>query len=371
MTQHYRKKLIEVALPLTVINDQSGKEKSKKVGKPSSIHMWWARRPFAACRAVLFAQLIDDPSAWPEKFPTLDTQKDERDKLFDIISSLVDWEKSTQPDTIYEARRALAKYTAWSNDDTPPVSRDEIDAYLIKNIPIVYDPFCGGGGIPLEAQRLGLRAWGSDLNPVAVTISKALVDFPEKFKSLPPMNPYSQNILQNSGVWNSKEVQGLCEDIEYYGKLAISGAFEEIGHLYPLIDLPEREGGGKADVISWIWARTVRSPNPAFNGAHVPLVKSFILSSGKKEQFYIDPIPNRETLIIEYNIRKGKPATDMKTVHRNGATCIFTGDAITFDYIENEGKAKRMGFTLMAIVAKGRTGRVYLERNEEQEKLII
>ena len=187
----FRKKLIEVALPLEAINKASAREKSIRHGHPSTLHLWWARRPLAACRAVLFGQLVDDPSAWPDKFKGEEAQEAERQRLFRIIEQLVLWENSTNEDVLNAARWEIARSVAWSLGGNPPKQGDgkAILAYLQEKAPPVYDPFCGGGSIPLEAQRLGLRAFGSDLNPVAVLISKALVEIPPKFAGKPPVNP--------------------------------------------------------------------------------------------------------------------------------------------------------------------------------------
>jgi putative DNA methylase len=216
----YRKKLIEVALPLEAINREAAREKSIRHGHPSTLHLWWARRPLAACRAVLFGQLVDDPSAWPERFPTEAAQAAERDRLHKLIERLVPWEASTNEPILNEARWEIARSVAWNRGEEPP-AKDHPAAvfdYLQTNTPPVYDPFCGGGSIPLEAQRLGLRAYGSDLNPVAVLISKALVEIPPKFAGLPPVNPESRAKIAAGGHWQGKGAQGLAEDVRYYGR---------------------------------------------------------------------------------------------------------------------------------------------------------
>lgn len=252
MTTPYKKKLIEVAIPLEAINEASAREKSIRHGHPSTLHLWWARRPLAACRAVLFAQLVDDPSSHPDKFPTHEDQEAERKRLFAIIEKLVKWENSTNEEVLEEARAEIRKSCG-------------------GELPPVYDPFSGGGSIPLEAQRLGLPAYGSDLNPVAVMIGKAMIEIPPKFKDMPPIHPGAKDrqFYRNA--------EGLAEDVKYYGEWMRAKAWERIGHLYPQVDLSAEYGGGKATVIAWIWARTVPSPDPAFSDVQVPIASSFLL----------------------------------------------------------------------------------------------
>ena len=287
-----RKKLIEVSIPLEPINVASAREKSIRHGHPSTLHLWWARRPLAACRAVLFAQLVDDPSAWPDRYPFPDvanTEDGERKRLHKIIERLVPWEASNDDRILNEARWEIARSVAWGRGEEPPPPGDgpKILDYLQTKAPPVYDPFCGGGSIPLEAQRLGLRAYGSDLNPVAVLISKALVEIPAKFAGLPPINPHAQAALKAGGDWNGKGAQGLAEDVRYYGSWMRDEAERRIGHLYPKAQLPD---GSEATVIAWLWARTVRSPDPSARGALVPLVSSFMLSTRQGKKAWVEPV---------------------------------------------------------------------------------
>ena len=263
----YRKKLIEVALPLEAINAASAQEKSIRHGHPSTLHLWWSRKPLATCRAVLFASIVDDPSSRPEEFPTEEAQEKERQRLFRIIERLVLWENTNNEEVLNEARQEILKAT----DGHPPP---------------VLDPFCGGGSIPLEAQRLGLEAHGSDLNPVAVLITKALIEIPPKFAGMPPVNPEARKKMQKKiegQDWPG--ASGLAEDVRYYGKWMRDEAEKRIGHLYPKAKLPD---GSEATVIAWLWARTVKCPNPAC-GAMMPLAKSIWLST-KRERSWIEPI---------------------------------------------------------------------------------
>jgi putative DNA methylase len=273
-----RKKLIEVSIPLEAINVASAREKSIRHGHPSTLHLWWARRPLAACRAVLFAQLVDDPSSWPDRFPTEEAQDIERRRLHRVIEDMVPWEASNNETILNAARWEIARSVAWGLGEKPPTKGEgkAILDYLQTKAPPVYDPFSGGGSIPLEAQRLGLRAYGSDLNPVAVLIGKALVEIPPKFAGLPPVNPKSRAEIARGGKWNGKGAQGLAEDVRYYGQWMREEAERRIGHLYPKAKLPD---GSEATVIAWLWARTVRSPDPAAKGAMVPLASSFMLSN--------------------------------------------------------------------------------------------
>lgn len=251
----YRKKLIEVALPLVAINTASAREKSIRHGHPSTLHLWWARRPLATCRAVLFASLVDDPSEHPEEFPTEQHQTQERERLFRLIEELVKWENSNNENILRQVRAEIHKSTG-------------------GNPPPVLDPFAGGGSIPLEAQRLGLEAHASDLNPVAVLITKALIEIPPKFAGRPPVNPEARKSLMG-GDWHG--ARGLADDIRYYGKWMRDEAEKRIGHLYPKVTLSKEYGGGEAAVIAWLWVRTVTCPNPAC-GTQMPLTSKWWLS---------------------------------------------------------------------------------------------
>ena len=349
-----RKKLIEVALPLDAINRESAREKSIRHGHPSTLHLWWARRPLAACRAVLFAQMVDDPASRPDLFPTQESQEKERQRLFSLIEELVKWENI-------------------NNEPLLQAARDEIEKYADGELPPVLDPFCGGGSIPLEAQRLGLEAHGSDLNPVAVLITKALIEIPPKFAGMKPVRPAQGQ--QEFAVDSWQGAQGLAEDVHYYGQWMRKKAEERIGHLYPKVKVTEEMARGRKDlqplvgqeltVIAWLWARTVASPNPACNGAHVPLVRSFVLSKKKNNQAWVEPIISEDKQSYYFEVRTGSGKSRTGTVNRRGGTCLLSGVPMPFDYIRAEGQAGRMGARLMAIVAEGPGGRVYLPPVEE------
>ena len=338
----YKKKLIEVALPLDAISRASVREKTSPHGHPSTLHLWWARRPLAAARAVLWSSLVDDPSAHPDRFPTDEDQARERRRLFGILERLVVWKNSNDPDVLAEARA-------------------EIEASCDGELPNVLDPFCGGGTIPLEAQRLGLPAYGGDLNPVAVLISKAMVEIPPRFAGLPPVNPDARS---ESGLKTWERAQGLAEDMVFYGRWMRDRALDRIGHLYPKVILPASEGRDKANVVAWLWARTVVSPDPSWPD-HVPLVRSWVLRKPKKGKpvIWAEPIVDRTTHTVTYEIREGGTAPK-GTVARTGGVCLATGTPIRFGHIREEGKQGRMGAHLLAAVVEGNRGRVYLTPSE-------
>src|SRR5262249_20123326 len=242
------KKLIEVALPLEAINKESAREKSIRHGHPSTLHLWWSRKPLSTCRAVLFAQLVDDPSSHPEQFPNEEAQERERQRLFGIIESLVKWENSTNEQVLSQARAEIRRSCGGT-------------------LPPVLDPFCGGGSIPLEAQRLGLEGHGSDLNPVAVLITKALIELAPKFDGKPPVHPCKDKRLVET-EWHG--ARGIAEDVRYYGQWICEEAIKRVGHLYPRVKLPKEHGGSEATVLAWLYCRTVKCPNPAC-GAMMPL----------------------------------------------------------------------------------------------------
>jgi putative DNA methylase len=345
----YRKKLIEVALPLEAISQESAREKSIRHGHPSTLHLWWSRKPLAACRAVLFASLVDDPSCHPEKFPTEEAQEKERKRLFEIIENLVKWENVNNQQVLATAKAEVLKST---NGNPPPV----------------YDPFCGGGSIPLEGQRLGLEAHGSDLNPVAVLITKASIEIPPKFANQPPINPDSRKKLLDTSRWYG--AQGLAEDVRYYGKWMREHAYKQIGQLYPKVKLPSEYGGGEATVIAWLWAKTVKCPNPAC-GANMPLPSKFWLSTKKGKQAWIEPLIDRsqQPPIVRFEVKTGEGKPPDGTVNRKGAICICCSTPVPINYIRTEGKAGRMNAQLLAIVAEGQRQRVYLSPNKEHEEI--
>ena len=334
------KKLIEVALPLEKINAESAREKSIRHGHPSTLHLWWARRPLAAARAVIWASLVDDPSSHPEQFPTEEDQNTERQRLFKILEDLVVWENSNNEKVLDAAKAEIMKSTN-------------------GNPPALLEPFAGGGAIPLEAQRLGLEAHAHDLNPVAVMINKAMIEIPPKFSGMAPVNPDAQ-VNSMHDAWARAE--GLAEDVRYYGEWMKQEAYKRIGHLYPKVKVPEEQGGGEATVIAWIWARTVKCPNPAC-GCEMPLVRSFTLSKKKGHEAYVEPQFFNSK--CSYIVKLGKHKEE-GTINRTGASCVACGTSVPLDYVRSEGSNHRMGRHLIAVVAEGKNGRAYCSPDDIQ-----
>ena len=308
------KKLIEVTLPLDAINAASVREKSIRHGHPSTLHLWWARRPLAAARAVIFSQMVDDPSAHPDRFPTEQAQAEERERLFGIIRELVQWENTNDAEVLAQAREEIReswRRTCAGNADHPRAA----EWFDPDRLPAFHDPFAGGGALPLEAQRLGLEAHASDLNPVAVLINKAMIEIPPRFAGKPPVNPDAQAELARGGRWNGKGAQGLAEDVRYYGRWMRDEAGKRIGHLYPKVEVTaamaaerpdlERYVGRKLTVIAWLWARTVKSPNPAFAHVDVPLASTFMLSTKKGKEAWVEPVVEGDG--YRFTVKAGPP----------------------------------------------------------------
>ena len=375
-----RKKLIEVALPLDAINKASQHEKAIRHGHPSTLHLWWARRPLAAARAVIFAQMVDDPSANSDLFPTKDEQDTERQRLFGIIEELVRWENTTNEAVLERASEEIWKSWKRACDDNAdhPHAKELFDR---DRLPAFHDPFAGGGSLPLEAQRLGLEAHASDLNPVAVLINKAMIEIPPRFAENPPVNPDARaekRLMEQT--WRG--ARGLAEDVRYYGQWMRDEAENRIGHLYPKVLVtdemakvrPDLEPyvGRELTVIAWVWARTVKTPNPGFGDLEIPLVSTFVLSNKKGREAYVEPIFT--TGDYRFTIRVGSPPESArKGTKAKGSgspfVCLASGSPVSFEYIRSEAKAGRMGVRMMAIVAEGDRGRVYLEPSDDQESI--
>ena len=371
------KKLIEVALPLDDINEACAHEKQPGIGAhPRGLHLWWARRPLAAARAVIFSQMVNDPG-FERHLQRGINKKDaqvERERLFGIIRKLVLWENSNNEAVLAEAREEIWK--SWR--ETCELNRNHPQADELFNpdkLPAFHDPFAGGGAIPLEAQRLGLESYASDLNPVAVLINKAMIEIPPKFAGRPPVGALPPATGKKDAThemhtsWTG--AKGLAEDVRRYGAWIREEAFKRIGHLYPQIDLPKESGGGKATVIAWLWVRTVKSPNPAFSHVDVPLASSFMLSSKVGKEAYVQPLIEGDSYCFE--VKNGKPPESAKggttAGKRNAFLCLLSGVPIDYNYIRAEGKAGRMGQKLMAVVADGNRCRMYLPPTAEMEIL--
>jgi putative DNA methylase len=338
-----KKKLIEVALPLEAINRESAREKSIRAGHPSTLHLWWARRPLAACRAVLFSSLVDDPSAHPELFPSDAEQEKERDRLFDLIEKLVLWENS-------------------NNSDLLEAARVEIEASCGTSIPTVVDPFSGGGSIPLEAQRLGLRVDASDLNPVAVLIGKALVELPPKFSGRKPVHP---DLQPNVSIKSWAGAQGLAEDVRAYAQWMNEEAKSRIGKLYPELVVPSELGGGKATVIAWLWSRTITCPNPACNST-MPLLNSLALSRRRGHEAWLRAEPDRPSRSVKFSIEHGPGCPTEGTVSRRGATCLVCHTAVPLTHVREAAVSGDLGSQLLCTVGEVSRRRSYVATDDEQ-----
>jgi putative DNA methylase len=345
-TTESKRKLIEVALPLEAINQAAVRENYIYRGNPSAIHKWWAQRALAVCRAVLFGSIVDDPSSRPDRFPSPEAQQHERHRLFRIVEQLVAWESANDP-------RLLDAVV------------DEMRPFIGAERPVVYDPFCGGGSIPLEAQRLGLDALAGDVNPVAALITKSLIELPQQFAGRPYVHPsqHQGDLLPSSG----SEVEGLVEDVKYYGAWIRAEAATRLGRFYPNVQTVRSRSVSASTTIAWLWARTVRSPNPAWDG-HVPLLRTFTLSSKKGRSYHAHPILDRASRRIQFEVRPGVSEVP-GTVARTGAVCLATGTAIPFEYVRAEAMAGRMGTQLLAIVVQTSDGRAYMPPDEEHESI--
>lgn len=354
MSSTYPKKLIEVALPLPEINDASSYDKMPGIGPhPKGIHHWWARLPLPCARAVLFASVVTDPSddpAWKDKSEA--EQDAERERLFGILRRLMGKKLHEHPEVYEEANKEMLRHCD-------------------GKLPPVLDPFSGGGSIPLEAARLGFEAHAADLNPVAVLLNKCNLELAPRWAGHAPVNPEDRESDVGTQVWTG--TKGLAADVRYYGRLIRERALEKIGHLYPKVKLPEEYGGGEANVIAWIWARTVASQDPAARGAHVPLVSSYWLSSKNGNLAWIEPVIDRAGGTYRFAVKTGTP-TDKSFIKAGtkigrGAKfkCLFSDQPLDGDHIKSESKAGRLGCRMLAIVAEGRRGRVYLPATSEQE----
>lgn len=375
------RKLIEVALPLDAINFAAAREKSIRHGHPSTLHLWWARRPLAAARAVIFGQMVNDPSwRWEiehsEELPPSHLRASwaaSRKRLFSILEDLVKWESTTNEEILEKARAEIRKSwceTCQLNKDHPRAS----DLFNPDKLPGFHDPFAGGGAIPLEAQRLGLEAFASDLNPVAVLISKAMIEIPPKFNKRPPVNREWHQLSSGEKLlrqWGGS--QGLAEDVRHYGRWICDEAFRQIGSLYPPVEVTAEMArarkdlknlvGQKLTVSAWIWARTVKSPNPAFKQIDVPLASSFMLCTKEGSEVYVEPEVG--TSGYEFNVKMGRPRNTEKVKSgtkftRGNFSCLMSGTPIDPEYIRAEARAGRMGVRLMAVIAESKVGRVYL-----------
>ncbi len=364
------KKLIEVSLPLMEINQEASREKYIHDGHPSTLHTWWARRPLAVCRAVLFASLVDDPG---EYLPEGEAQS-ERKRLFHLLEELVKWENSNNEELLAQAREAIASSMARNLGMDAPIEDAAIREFLARHVPPILDPFCGGGSIPLEVQRLGLKAHGGDLNPVAVLITKALIEIPPRFSGQSSVHPREEPTKQ---AWHG--AAGLAEDVRWYAAWLKEEARKRMEHLYPAVTvhkntlahnphLAERgiKVGDELAVIAWIWTHTVTCPNPACQ-MEMPLARSFWLCKDRKDKAWIEPVVDQPSHKVHYQVRVGVGQPPDGTVNRRGARCIACKTAAPFDYIRSEGRSGRLKARLMAVVAETESGKFYISPTSEQE----
>lgn len=376
-----RKKLIEVALPLDDINAACAHEKLPGIGAhPRGLHLWWARRPFASARAVIFAQMVDDPSAVPEEFPTSEAQQKERERLFQIIRDFVPWKNASDEKIIARARQEIRR--SWQrccedNKNHPQAA----ELFNPEVLPAFHDPFAGGGALPLEAQRLGLESHASDLNPIPVLINKAMIEIPPQFADMPPVNPGAkQKRSLIAKEW--KGVEGLISDIEYYGQRVYEKAVERMGHLYPDVHVTDEMvkrrpdlapyKGQDLEVLTYIWARTVKSPNPAYAHVDVPLISTYWLCSKKGKEVYLEPVIESDS--YRFEVRVGKPI-DLESVKcgtkpkgsGSGFECIMSGTPMPFEVLRERAKKEGLGDRLVAVVCKGRRSKVYLDASAVKE----
>jgi len=338
----FKKKLIETSLPLEAINEASGREKSLRQGLPSTMHLWWSRKPLATSRAILFAQLVDDPTARPEEFPTIESQDAERARLHELVKKLVRWENSNDAGLLEQARVEIRK----SNGGA---------------LPGVTDPFAGGGSIPLEAARLGLPTIAADLNPVAVLLNKALIEIPPRFAGMPPVSPRSTS---RGFSWGG--TTGLAEDVLRYGEWVREAAFKRIGHLYPkMLDTD----GSPREILAWKWARVVASPNPA-NPVDSPLVNSWWLAKKTGKEAWIRPhLVGQELRYEVLHSADGPTGADDGTVGRSGAVSYVDKTPISLDYVRKSAQAGKMSYRMMAVIAKGDRARIYKTATTQDEAL--
>lgn len=381
------KKLIEVALPLDKINEAAAREKSIRHGHPSTLHLWWARRPLAAARAVIFAQMVNDPGYQQgggfKYGMNQEKAKLERERLFKIIEDLVLWENTNNEEVLDRARAEIMR--SWR--ETCELNKNHPQAAELFNpdkLPGFHDPFAGGGALPLEAQRLGLESHASDLNPVAVTINKAMIEIPPKFAGRAPVGPAPELRGKASEAMFGRSwqgTQGLAEDVRRYGAWMREEAQKKIGHLYPKVQITPDMAAERPDlkplvgqelaVIAWLWARTVKSPNPAFSHAEVPLASTFVLSTKVGKEAYVAPVVQGDSYY--FTVKMGKPTEAAQggtsAGKRAGFLCLLSQSPIDYKYIRTEGSEGRMGSRLMAIVAEGSAGRVYLQPDLIQESV--
>ena len=339
----YKKKLIEVALPLEDINRESVKQKTgrPKTGYPTTLHKYWAQRSVATARAAIWSSLVDDPSSHPEKFPTADLQKKERLRRFDILRKLILWESTADASLWAEARKIAEEDCGGS-------------------LPPFIDPFAGSGAIPLEALRLGMSAHASDLNPLAVTIQHMLVEWPQKFANKPAVHRRNKGGLSASTAFGN-----LAADVLAYGEDINEKLRGRIGEFYP----PVTDSFGKEiEPGVFMWARTVPCPNPAC-GVLTPLVKDWKLST--RSGAHIRPVIDRAAKTINFAVQHDGVVPEPSFNGRKGGACLMCEAPIDFVWIRKQGVAGLINHRLMAIAAGDDYSWAFYQPTSEHESVAL
>ena len=337
-----RRKLIEVALPLEAINRESAREKSIRHGHPSTLHLWWARRPLAACRAVLFAQLVDDPSARPEEFPTEEDQTRERARLFNLIERLVVWENIDRRGTPRRsARRDPQEHGRQPATDPRPLRR--------RRVHPARGPATRPRGPCLRPQpRRCAHQQGPHRDPAQV--GRTTPSLPRRRRQPPRRLAPRHRSRRGRPPLRAVDARRSRE-----------------AHRPPLPQGHPAQTAPQAPVIAWIWARTVTCPNPAC-GIEMPLARSFWLSKKKTRPAWIDPSWRQGRVASRSTAGPGGPRPD-GTVGRKGAICVACQTPVDLKYVREFGRTMGLGQQLVAVVAEGNRQRVYVHPTPEQEQV--
>lgn len=303
--------LIEVALPLERVSRAAVRE-HQRAGSP--LHLWWSRKPAAACRAVLLASLLPDPG-----------DAAGRARLLDLVAAVA--EAGPGAPALAEARALLRA------GDPPPV---------------VLDPFCGTGAIPAEAQRLGLAAVAADLNPVAVLAARALLQVPDRFAGRPACHP-------GAAAAGGGRLEGLVADVRAYAADVGAAAHAAIGEAYP----PDAAG---RPVVAWIWARTAPCPNPAC-GLPMPLLHAFTLAAPPARPAWLLPGAGDGPWRVG---GPGDPSPPPGTVTRTAARCLHCGTLHPLRAIRERARDGGLGQRLVCLVVRTGRGKAYAEADAVQ-----
>ena len=463
------KKLIEVAMPIKEISAESVRDKSIRHGHISTLHLWWARRPLPACRAIVFGSLVPDPDdeVCPQAFKDavafllknddpitnllykpykdipytaiVDPMDDTlRNRLMMFIGkfsdkcqenmiagrstspkeqlsdgSLIKWENKNNPKILGKARelifvaynsgldsnisfeslhREFGKLTTaitdaeealyslvnrhQHNDESERLEQqlhDAIEAFQ-KRMPSVFDPFAGGGAIPLEAARLGCRSFGNDINPVAHIIERGSAEFPQKYgKPIIYTEDEFNRLYGERGrkILKEKDIHPLHDkieipnrlawDVEFYAKKILDATEEEVGYLYP-----SDEKGRKP--VAYYWARTATCSNPACR-AQVPLLKGFYLANTPSKKIYLKPIIEGKSIQFEIangNCKNLAPFLKPRECSLSCPCCgsITSSSSLKQQLIKNGGRER-----LLAVISEDDNGKSYRLPTEQEKQL--